>query len=642
MENYEIHFDICAFILYITSLIVYFSKKDTRKLQNKIFSLVLLNGLIASIADITSSVLMATGNPKFYFAVDVANYVYLIVHNALPPTFSFYVMVLIGVSKKFTRTIYTLFFAPFAVSLIGLFLNPITHAVFYYDAHHVYTHSWFFFYLYGICVVYFFAVIFAVIKFNYSISIKKAFFLIVFIVVDFASVVFQFFFPKILLELFAQAVTCLSILMTIENGEEVLNPITGLYNRRAFILENISLLETKQTYSIIIVKLLNQRYYLSTLGYRFAQELNSQVAQYFVEITNQNYVYDLDNGIFAIVLDGDAQKKCHEISDRIYEKFSQDWLFRDMSISFETQICVILVPQDIHTLENLLMLADTTDVKIENRVTIVQEEQLKYMQRRAAIENAIEKALRNNSFQVYYQPIWDCKANKIHSAEALVRLIDDEMGFISPEEFIPIAEKNGTITSIGQFVFEDACHLFTKEHLDDIGIDFIEVNLSTVQCMHKNLPQILKNTLEHYSLSSRTINLEITESAAIHHQDTFQQTMQELRNLNFTFSLDDYGTGYSNASYIFNMDFSIIKIDKSILWEADKKAFAKIILQNTVRMIKEMNLKIVVEGVETEQQKNLVASLGCDYCQGYYFSKPLPKAEFTEYCRNFNSRLKFS
>ena len=141
-----------------------------------------------------------------------------------------------------------------------------------------------------------------------------------------------------------------------------------------------------------------------------------------------------------------------------------------------------------------------------------------------------------------------------------VRLIDEDLGFVSPDEFIPIAEKNGTITAIGQFVFEEACHIFSREKLKEIGIEFIDVNLSTVQCMHKNLAEIFKNTLEHYGLTSKTINLEITESAAINSQETFQQTMKDLRGMNFSFSLDDYGTGYSNATYIFNMDFSVIKI----------------------------------------------------------------------------------
>ena len=106
--------------------------------------------------------------------------------------------------------------------------------------------------------------------------------------------------------------------------------------------------------------------------------------------------------------------------------------------------------------------------------------------------------------------------------------------------------------------------------------------------------------------------------------------------MGFTFSLDDYGTGYSNASHIFNLDFDIIKLDKSILWKADQKASAKIILRNTIQMIKEMNLKIVMEGVETDSQKQAVSNLDCDYIQGFYFSKPMEADRFIDYCKKFN------
>ena len=415
MPNYEIHFDICALILYIMCLIVYFSKKDTKKLQNKVFMLVLLNGLTASIADIAASLLMAHGTPSLYLAADFCNYVYLAVHNALPATFCIYVIILTGSNKRMPPVVFTAFFMPFAVALLGILLNPITHAVFYYDAQHVYHHSWFMVYLYADCALYFCVVMFYILRFSVSFPGKKTLFLSLFVISAAGAVVFQFFFPTQLIELFVQAIACLAIIMTIENDEELFNAVTGVYNRRAFILENIAELEGRQTYSLIIIRLLNQKYYLSVLGYRFTQELNTQVAQYLVGIAGMTRVYDLDNGTFAILLDGEAKKRSSELTGRIYEKFSLDWIYKDISIAFETQICVVLVPRDINSLESLITLVDATDIKADNRVSIVQEEQLKYMQRHAAIENAIEKALRTNGFQVYYQPIWDCKANKIHS-----------------------------------------------------------------------------------------------------------------------------------------------------------------------------------------------------------------------------------
>ena len=211
-----------------------------------------------------------------------------------------------------------------------------------------------------------------------------------------------------------------------------------------------------------------------------------------------------------------------------------------------------------------------------------------------------------------------------------------ELGFISPEEFIPISEKTGDIIEIGEFVFEEVCKMFSEQNIKQYGVDFIEVNLSTVQCMQKNLAKRFKEILDKHNVSATSINLEITESAAANSPEMFLNTMSELKDLGFTFSMDDYGTGYSNLSHMYDTDFDIIKLDKSILWNSYKSKKADIILQNTVKMIKEMEHNIVIEGVETEEQKEYVSSLGCDYCQGYYFSKPVDKNEFIEYCKKYN------
>ena len=287
-----------------------------------------------------------------------------------------------------------------------------------------------------------------------------------------------------------------------------------------------------------------------------------------------------------------------------------------------------------------MLLTDTRFTNEEKRTLVGQHDNLRFLKKRVLIETALDNALRNETLQVYFQPVWDSKTGKIKCAEALARLFDSELGFIPPDEFIPVAEKNGTIIQLGEFVFAKVCELYQKEHLRDLGIEHINVNLSPVQCMNHNLAKNFAKILEKNALSASCINLEITESAAIHSQEIFTRTIQELRNMRFELSLDDYGTGYSNAAYIFNMDFNTIKLDKSILWEAEEKANARIILKNSIRMIKEMNLKIVVEGVETENQKNLVTALGADYCQGFFFSKPLPIQEFLVFCRDFREPQK--
>ncbi|MBQ9632648.1 MAG: EAL domain-containing protein, partial [Lachnospiraceae bacterium] len=252
------------------------------------------------------------------------------------------------------------------------------------------------------------------------------------------------------------------------------------------------------------------------------------------------------------------------------------------------------------------------------------------------VEQAIRRAIDNRSFKIHYQPIWDSGTGLIHSAEALIRLIDDELGFISPEEFIRIAEHNGTIITIGEIVFEEVCRFIRDRDLDSLGMEFIEVNLSAVQCMQKDLPRYIIGTIKDYGVDGSQINLEVTESFAVQSEELLRHSMEEMRKEGITFSMDDFGTGYSNLQKVFSMGYDIVKIDKSILWAADEDFSARVLLESTIQMIKDMDRRIVVEGVETAEHRDMLKSLGVDFCQGFFFSRALAEEEFVDYVKNFN------
>lgn len=154
--------------------------------------------------------------------------------------------------------------------------------------------------------------------------------------------------------------------------------------------------------------------------------------------------------------------------------------------------------------------------------------------------------------------------------------------------------------------------------------------------MNNELIESFDRIIKKYGIESSHINLEITESAAVSNQKILSRSINSLENMGFTFSLDDYGTGYSNYSYMYSLPFSIIKLDKSILWQANENKNNYILLQSTIEMLHKMNYHIVCEGVETSEQKALLEKLNCDYLQGFFFSKPIPIEEFLEYIKGYN------
>ncbi len=638
MNRYIIYFDICAIFISLVTLFIFWGKKDRHRFQNKVFFALLTDEIFMTFADLASAVLIMEHQDRADLRLwtDLSNYAYHISHTLVPVIFTLYVIIMTGAHKKHKKRFFVFTFIPYFAILILQLTNYFTNAIFYYDSDGTYQHGPLMVAMYALAILYVLITLYYIVRYRNSIPSNRMIPLIIFIISAVGAMVFQIFFPNLLIECFVQLTMTLCILVTIENPAELYNPDTNVYNRKTFLLDNLNMIRNKVPYKTVLIKILNSEYYMTTLGFSSMSEILYEIAQWLLRITSDDTVYDCSNGNFALILNDSMCKKLDQIMTYLEKRFSTDWLYKNRILTLKTQICLIEVPNDIDTIEGIISLVDGPGTKEDARVTFLKKDQLNYIQRRRAVENAIDRALETNSLKVYLQPIWNVKENKIRSAEALIRLIDDELGYISPEEFIPIAEQNGRIIAIGQFVFEEVCRMFSMRQLESIGVELLEINLSTVQCMHKRLPTIFKNTLGHYSLPPIAINLEITESAAINSQEDFQQTIKELHEMGFSFSLDDYGTGYSNATYIFSMDFDIIKIDKSILWGSEKTESARVVLEHTVHMIKALGKKILVEGVETKEQKDAMVALGVDYCQGFYFSKPVPQYEFVEYCKEFN------
>ena len=207
-------------------------------------------------------------------------------------------------------------------------------------------------------------------------------------------------------------------------------------------------------------------------------------------------------------------------------------------------------------------------------------------------------------------------------------MIDKELGFVSPDEFIPLAEANGLITEIGELSFRSVCRFLKSGKPQQYGLKYIEVNLSVLQCAQEKLGSQLIGIMEEFGIAPEQINFEITETAGLANYDMLLRNMNRLISWGVTFSMDDYGTGFSTANYLISLPMEIVKIDKSILWPAMESEEAFIILRHTVEMLRSLNKKIVVEGVETAEMVKLLSDIGCDYLQGYYYSKPVPPDDF--------------
>ena len=304
-------------------------------------------------------------------------------------------------------------------------------------------------------------------------------------------------------------------------------------------------------------------------------------------------------------------------------------------------VCLAKCPEDIDNFQSLISFGTDFHEKLPYNGEVIHADGStvkRMVSLLTGMDSIIERALANHGFHVYYQPIYSIEKKRFVSAEALLRLIDEKEGFISPEIFIPAAEKSGAIHKIGDYVLTEVFQFIASSEYKKLGLEYIEINLSVSQCMHHGLADSILESMSRYGVSSNQVNLEITESAASYDQSVMSENLEQLSAAGLTFSLDDYGTGYSNMYRIAALPLKIVKLDKTFVNNQNSKMWT--ILQNTVRMIKELNMEIVVEGIETEEMVKKFSDLKCDFIQGYFFSKPIPQREFVEFIDRWNNRQK--
>ena len=621
-------------------LVAWFFRLRKRRSYKGLYLPLLLVATFTCVFDIFTIIFNVEGS-YFFVLKYVLNGFYLVLRSLIPLLYVGYIISVTETWHKIVNNSYIkcLIALPCVISAIMTITSPLTHLIYYIDDSGLYKRGPAFFVLYIDAAIYFILCLYFCIRYSELLKPEKYIPLLSIIPSQVATVIIQLMFPHILCEMIATAISLLLIMITIEKQEEKFNPSTGLLKSEIFydMIDNAK--SVSRPYSAIFINIANHSLLSDYLPLSGMVALYSSVARRLEAIGSQlkisAEIYDLENGLFSVVLYGDDIEFANRYASYAFETLKHDCMVNGLNLTVLPSVCVFKFPEDTKSVEQLrLLLSDLRNHKYSNGVNLAST----YMKNKdytimANMDTILKDAIENDRFEVYYQPIYSNEKNGFNSAEALLRLITPEYGFIRPDLFIPMAEESGAIHKIGLIVLEKVCRFISSNEFKKLGLDYIEVNLSVVQCMDKNLADKILSVCKKYDVNPSQLNLEITETASIFTQRNMIKNINRLFETGYSFSLDDFGTGYSNLVRIASLPLNIVKLDKSFTWTENSEDL-KIILENTINMIKKMNMKIVVEGVETEEMLKRFKDLGCEYIQGYYFSKPLPEYDFINYIKD--------
>lgn len=288
--------------------------------------------------------------------------------------------------------------------------------------------------------------------------------------------------------------------------------------------------------------------------------------------------------------------------------------------------------KDIVTAIDLASLAEqTVDYAKSNTIVFFDEKLRAAMTEEHELENLMHIALANDEFKLYMQPKHRVKDGALAGAEALVRWINPEKGFISPGKFIPLFEKNGFVGEVDNYILEQLCKFQQSRLTGNKKIVPISVNVSRVQLSNPNLAQEICAIVDKYRVPHKYIDLELTESACFDDTKLLINTINKLREMGFPVSMDDFGSGYSSLNLLKDLPFDTLKIDGEFFRNVTDLDRANVVVKNIIDLAKSLNMTIVAEGIETDEQVAFLRTTECDLIQGYYYSKPISAEEFETY-----------
>ncbi|MCH7937335.1 MAG: EAL domain-containing protein [Proteobacteria bacterium] len=418
------------------------------------------------------------------------------------------------------------------------------------------------------------------------------------------------------------------------------DPLTRMPNRRLFTerleeaIDNAN--ETDSKFAVLFIDLDHFKNINDAMGHVTGDMVLQAVGERLEDyLPDGDTVAHLSGDEFPIILNGAKDRAdAEEVAGDILKLISEPFTIEGKEIYTTASIGIVLYPDSASGIGDLMRNVDTAayQAKKEGRdvFQFYSERLSTVVRRRLEIETGLRRALEGDRLTLAYQAKVDLGSRKIIGAEALLRWEDPDLGVVTPDEFIPIAEETGLITPIGEWVLRTACREAAKWMKLIADPVHVGVNLSAIQFIQGDLFSSVDKALTDAGLPARLLDLELTESILVRNPEDTIQTLKLIKKMDVSVSIDDFGTGYSSLSYLTRFPLDSLKVDRTFVTNLPDDQDSVAIVRAIVSMAKNLNLTIIAEGVETDNQVSFLSALGCDTGQGYLFSKPIPAEDFVK------------
>lgn len=633
-----IHFEYCALIIEVLILMSVYLRNMTRGRVNRCYLAVVYTVTVGTITDIIGMVLEKIG-PGYVLAKYIANLLNLASTACITVLLCGYLFAQSGIDHNIrnNKIIKYIFYVPVSINLFLLFVvNPFNKCIFYIDDAGIYARGDKIILLYVLSLVYVYIGASVVIQNRKIYPYRKAASVFLLLASSVIAAIIQAIFPNVIIQMFCTAVASLILLLQVQAPEEKIHAGTGLFGMYAYSQDIKNLFDNKARFSAVLCVISNFNAIIEMVGYFGALEMTKQAASRLLKYSKVNKldidIYYLSNGRFAIIADERYSSRMFEITQNINVVMNRVYDINDSEVIGMSNVCLINCPDDVDNPDFLIecegKLADEAfsgEVRYADKLFSKRSYEL-----RRDISSILDRAFAEGYFDLHYQPVFDSRVGKFVCAEAFLRLNDPDFGYIEPNLIISEAEKCGAIHAITAYVFEEVCKFLSQPDFLLTGLEFIEINLSPVQCMWGDLVTVVLATLRAYNVAPKRICLNITDIENYDLYARMKTNLEALSQIGFLLVMDDFGAGIFEIERIAELPLFGIKMDRDFI----KRGLAEknmTVLKGTVKMITDIGLDASAVGVEDEQMLEKLSEVGCKVLQGYHYCKPVNKKELMRF-----------
>ena len=622
--HYNYFLELCSLVFMVAIVVAYYSRKKFPTAVFKLFGVCLISVTVTISCDILSCVLLDnTATIPLYWCEFITEMLYFS-HIFCSYLIFAYIFYSIGKSLRFSPQYY-LTVVPSVLCVILIFTNGLHHWVFKFveTSPGVYDFEYgpAFIALYIVAGLNLLSTVIYAFAFRKVMTQKLLYVLLAIIALFLVAVVLHMFHPQYLLYGIVYTMTMVVAIITVNDPDEKVDRISKAFNNQAFVDYINTQRAERQRRHFIVFDIESFGMFNEKFGSIYANEVLSSIRHFIESVNKKTYIFKTHSSRFVLLLRNREEQL--DMVEAIKARFSLPFTVREKSIILSINLFYFV---NINAFNNTDSYRDfvtrtlpSLNFKDSNYMEL-DETFMNRIQRDRRIKEILEECLRNKEgLYMVYQPIYDVKKKTFNHFEALIRLSNEELGYVGPAEFIPIAESFGLANEIDYFVLNETCAFLQRNP----QVEVLEINISCAEFFNNPSSRFLKIIKEH-NVDPKRICLEITETIAVKYPEKTKEFMADLGQYGVQFAMDDFGSGYSNIARFITLPFSIAKLDKTLLEDSKN---IKIFFDSAVNLFKALDIPIVIEGVETETQLLTSKEKKIEFIQGYYFSKPLKEED---------------